>query len=78
MTRKRGEADLVHLYPDPHHYIQGEPAVERDVSPEEAERLLAYHPPAYHLEPPVQVAPSPPDEGADQPTPGEPGPDQED
>lgn len=51
--------ETVRLYPDPHHYVHGEPATVRDVSPAEAERLLAYRPPAYHTEPPEGGGPSP-------------------
>jgi len=49
---------MVRLYPTTGAYIPGEPAIERDVTSEEAERLLAYSPPAYTTEPPV-VAPDP-------------------
>ena len=39
----------VRLSPVPGAYISGEPAAEREVTPEEAERLLAYFPPAYEI-----------------------------
>lgn len=41
--------EVVRLSPVPGAYIPGEPAVEREVSPAEAERLLAFEPPAYVL-----------------------------
>lgn len=43
---------IVRLYPTHKAYIPGEPAIEREVAPEEAERLLAYSPAAYTTEPP--------------------------
>lgn len=58
---KPNDAGLVRLYPDAHHYIEGEAVAIRDVTPDEADRLLAYgrkgakpdgepFAPAYHLE----------------------------
>ena len=44
--------ETVRLLPVPGAYINGEPAAEREVTPEEAERLLAYFPPAYMPAPP--------------------------
>lgn len=51
-THKRAVGEVVHLYPTHDAYIPGEPAIERDVTPEEADRLLAYQPPAYTTTPP--------------------------
>ena len=53
-TQKRAADEAVRLYPVPGAYINGEPAVEREVSKKEAERLLSYHPPAYTKTPPPQ------------------------
>lgn len=61
----------VHLYPDPWHFIPGEPATERDVTPGEAERLLAYTPPAYHRTPARGPDPAPDDEPSETQTPGD-------
>lgn len=60
----------VHLYPDPYHFVDGEPHVERDVTEEEAERLLAYQPAAYHLDRPGS-GPLTPAEEPDPPAPDE-------
>jgi len=46
-TQKRAAGEAVRLLPVPGAYIPGEPAVEREVTPEEAERLLSYRPAAY-------------------------------
>lgn len=55
---------LVHLYPTPDFHIEGVPAAECDVTPDEAERLLAYYPPAFTTEPPFR--PDPPELTADE------------
>lgn len=41
------DGETVRLYPVPGAYINGEPAAEREVTTEEAERLLRFYPPAY-------------------------------
>jgi hypothetical protein len=63
---KAPDTGSVHLYPDPYHFIDGEPHAERDVTPEEAERLLAYQPAAFHTEAPALSGPltTAPDEAA--------------
>lgn len=74
MARKSDGA-LVRVYPDPHHFAEGESASERDVTPEEAERLTSLGTEfsrAFHLTPqvPVHVTEAPPDDPpaeADQP-----------
>lgn len=56
----------VRLYPTADATVPGVPAIEQDVTPEEAERLLAYSPPAFTTEPPGAVAaqqPTDPPEG---------------
>jgi hypothetical protein len=52
-TQKRAEK-AVRLIPVAGVYIQGEPAVEREVTPEEADRLLSYRPPAFVKAPPAK------------------------
>ena len=47
--------EIVHLYPtEPvgEFTVPNVPAVEMDVTPQEAKRLLAFQPPAFTLEPP--------------------------
>ena len=46
MTKAKAEP-AVRIYPLPGAYIPGVPHIEQEVSPEEAERLLAYQPPAF-------------------------------
>lgn len=48
-------AKTVRLYPVPGAYIPGVPTAVIDVSAEEAERLLAYQPPAFTTDPPPEV-----------------------
>lgn len=55
-TQPRAAEKVVRLYPVPGAYIIGEPAAEREVSPAEAERLLAFKPPAYTKTPPKPPA----------------------
>lgn len=43
---------LVRLYPLPDASIPGVPAIEQDVTPERAEELLSYQPPAFTTKPP--------------------------
>lgn len=65
-------SETVRLFPVSGAFIVGEPAVEREVTPSEAKRLLRYQPPAYttevekspkkkrrHKKPTVPEAPSP-------------------
>ena len=54
------------LVPVPGAYIIGEPAVEREVTPQEAERLLAFKPPAYREAPRQEAEGSP---AVDEPPP---------
>lgn len=55
---------LVRIYPTGDHYIPGVPAIEQDVTPERAEELLTYHPPAFTTDPaPETPATEPPDGG---------------
>lgn len=65
MTKARG--GLVRLYPTRDASIPGVPAVERDVPPDEAERLLAFVPPAFTPEPPAAVADQQPDTETEAP-----------
>lgn len=53
MSKAKG--DLVRLYPTADAFISGVPAVVTDVPREEAERLLAYQPPAFTTDPPPAV-----------------------
>lgn len=64
MSKAKG--DLVRLYPTRDAFISGVPAVVQDVTRDEAERLLAYQPPAFTTEPPGAVddqQPTDPPEG---------------
>jgi len=54
-TNKRAAGEAVRLYPVPGAFIIGEPAVEREVSAEEAEWLLEFSPPAYTATPPTST-----------------------
>jgi len=54
MSTPKRAVETVRLFPVPGAYIHGEPAVEREVSPEEAARLLAFTPPAFTTTPPSQ------------------------
>lgn len=47
----------VRIYPTGTAYIPGVPAVEQLVDPDEAERLLAYSPPAFTREKPADPEP---------------------
>lgn len=60
MSKVKGA--LVRLYPTRDAFISGVPAIEQDVTPEEAERLLAYQPPAFTTEPPGAVADQQPED----------------
>jgi hypothetical protein len=63
-------AKTVRLYPVPGAYIAGVPAVVTDASAEEAQRLLAYTPPAFTTDPPEVASgepEDPPDGGAADP-----------
>lgn len=53
-TKKRAAEEAVRLFPVPGAFIHGEPAVEREVSPAEAERLLSFRPAAFTKTPPTQ------------------------
>lgn len=53
MSRAKG--GLVRLYPTRDAFIPGVPAIEQDVTPERAEELLAYQPPAFTTDPPPAV-----------------------
>jgi len=60
----------VRLYPTGKAFIDGVPAVVTDCTPAEAERLLAYQPPAFTTTPPpgtpaVTDGPRPPKSGKD-------------
>lgn len=46
---------LVRLFPVPGNTIPGVPAIEQDVTPEQAAELLAYQPPAFTTDPPKPV-----------------------
>ena len=48
------QVETVRLVPVPGAYIPDEPAEEREVSLEEAERLLAFQPPAFMVAPPSE------------------------
>ena len=57
------------IYPAPDAFIHGVPAVEQEVTAEEAKRLLSYYPVAFTTEPPI--APEPPAEEPAAPAAGE-------
>ena len=48
----------VHLWPLPGAFIPGEPAVERDETPERAAELLGWSPPAFTTDPPPDARPA--------------------
>ncbi len=49
---------LIRIYPTATAYVPGVPAVIQDVTPDRADELLAYRPPAFTLTPPAP-APAP-------------------
>ncbi len=49
-------SEAVRLYPTGTAFIDNVPAVEQDVTPERAQELLAYFPPAFTVDPPQPPA----------------------
>lgn len=70
-TQKRAAGKAVRLFPVPGAYINGEPAAEREVTEDEAERLLSYFPPAYTTTPPIPDEPPVIEAEVDEPEPQE-------